>query len=141
MLGILLELKTNAPTASLELIQESPSLLYCSGIVKERLSRETFFLEILFDDENPNWIVDFSRQVKIAAHSNLTMVVNAALPGVKLIHTQRPPAKLSTRSGCEYFRLEARGDFWESIIDEGSLAVYRPYAFNGAEIKIVTVEE
>ncbi len=141
MLSVLLELKTKTRTTSLELIQESPSLLYCSGIGKERLTRETFFLEVLFDDDDPNWIVDFARQVKVAAHTNVTMVVNAALPGVKLVHTQRPPAKMSTRSGCEYFRLEARGDFWESITKEEALAIYRPSVFNNADIKIVTVEE
>ena len=141
MLNVLLELKTQIRTTSLELIQESPNLQYCSGIEKERLTKETFFLEIMFDDDNPNWIVDFARQVKVAAYNNVTMVVNAALPGVKLIHTQRPPAKMSTRSGCEYFRLESRGDFWESIMNEGTLAVYRPYAFTNADINIVTVEE
>ncbi len=141
MLGLLLALKTAPAKAHLELVQESPNLLYCHGIPQDLFSRDTFFLEVRFDDDNPNWIVDFARQAKVTAHSSISMVINSALPGVKLIHTQRPPAKLSTRTGCEYFRLEARGDFWATITTEKSLAVYRPYAFSRAEINIVTVEE
>ncbi len=141
MFSLLLELQTTVRSAILELNQENPNLLYCNGIDQQLFNRETFFLEVLFDDDDPNWIVDFARQVKITTHSNINMVISSALPGVRLVHTQRPPAKLSTRSGCEYFRLDARGDFWELIVTEKSIAIYRPHVFNSAEIRLVTVEE
>lgn len=141
LLSRLLELDTTAKATALVLEKEKECLLSCGNIPNGLFGRETFFIEALFDAEDPNWITDFSRQVKVTGRSVIETSVSSALPGVRLIHTQRPPAKLSTRSGCEYFRLEARGDFWTQMTEEGSLAVYLPHPFNTANIKIVTVEE
>jgi type VI secretion system protein ImpJ len=141
LLSLLLELETTAKATSLVLNQETDCLLSCTDIQNTLFGQETFFIEILFDAEDPNWITDFGRQVKVTSRSVIETSVTSALPGVRLIHTQRPPAKLATRSGCEYFRLEPRGDFWNQITEEGSIAVYLPHPFNTAQIKIVTVEE
>jgi type VI secretion system protein ImpJ len=141
LLSLLLELKTTAKATALVLEKESDCLLSCTDVSGSLFNRETFFIEALFDAEDPNWITDFARQVKVTARSVIETSVASALPGVRLVHTQRPPAKLATRSGCEYFRLEPRGDFWNQMIEEGSLAVYLPHPFNTANIKIVTVEE
>jgi type VI secretion system protein ImpJ len=141
MLTMLLELKTVAKARDLHLEQESSSLLSCKEIPGETFLHETFFLEALYDSDDPNWITDFSRQVKVTARSVIETVVASALPGVRLIHTQRPPTKLSTRSGYEYFRLEARGDFWEQMKGERSLAIFLPHLFNTADVRLVTVEE
>ncbi len=141
MLALLLELKTTVKTPTIELRLDDTNILFCTEVAVERLRKDTLFLEILHDSDGPDWITDFARQVKVTAYSKIALVVASALPGVRLIHTQRPPAKLSTRSGCEYFRLEPRGDFWNGIIEEKSIAIYRPSAFSAAEIKLVTVEE
>jgi type VI secretion system protein ImpJ len=141
LLSHLLELNTTAKASALVLNKENDCLLCCTNVHSDLFSRETFFIETLFDADDPNWITDFARQVKVTARCSIETSVASALPGVRLIHTQRPPAKLATRSGCEYFRLEPRGDFWNQMIEEGSLAVYLPHAFSSATIKIVTVEE
>ena len=77
MFSLLLELQTTVRSAILELNQENPNLLYCNGIDQQLFNRETFFLEVLFDDDDPNWIVDFARQVKITTHSNINMVISS----------------------------------------------------------------
>ncbi len=141
MLALLLELKTAVKTPTIELQIDSSNILFCKELVPERLRKDTFFLEVLHESDSPDWITDLARQTKVTAYSKIELVIASALPGVRLIHTQRPPAKLSTRSGCEYFRLEPRGDFWNGIVDESSIAIYRPSAFNEAEIKLVTIEE
>lgn len=141
LLSLLLELNSAAKATALVLSKESDHLLTCTDIPGRLFSDETFFIEALFEADDPNWINDFARQVKVTARSSIETSVASALPGVRLLHTQRPPAKLATRSGCEYFRLEPRGDFWNQMIDEGSLAVYLPHPFGASHIKIVTVEE
>ena len=141
MLTSLLEIKSSGKPSSIDLEKESSSLLCCRDIPKGVFSRHTFFLEALYESEDPNWITDFARQVKVTPRSVIETVVATALTGVRLVHTQRPPAKLSTRSGYEYFRLEARGDFWTQIKTEGTLAIYLPHLFSTADIKLVTVEE
>ena len=141
LLSLLLDLKTASKATALVLNKETDHLLSCIGIPSRLFSDETFFIETLFEAEDPGWITDFARQIKVTARSALETSVASALPGVRLIHTQRPPAKLATRSGCEYFRLEPRGDFWNQMISEGSLAIYLPHPFSASNIKIVTVEE
>lgn len=141
LLTLLLDLNTTTRATALILSKETDHLLSCSDIPARLFSDETFFIEALFDADDPNWITDFSRQVKVTARSSIETSVASALPGVRLIHTQRPPAKLATRSGCEYFRLEPRGDFWNQMVDEGTLAIYLPHPFGSANVKIVTVEE
>ena len=141
MLTSLLEIKSTSKPSSLDLERESSSLLCCYEIPEAVFSQHTFFLEALYESDDPNWISDFARQVKVTPRSVMETVVATALPGVRLIHTQRPPAKLSTRSGYEYFRLEARGDFWAQIKTEGTLAIYLPHLFSTTDVKLVTVEE
>jgi type VI secretion system protein ImpJ len=141
LLSLLLELNSTAKVTALVLGKENDHLLSCADIPSRLFSEETFFIEALFDAEDPNWITDFARQVKVTARRTIETCVASALPGVRLVHTQRPPAKLATHSGCEYFRLEPRGDFWNQMIDEGSLAIYLPHPFGASDIKIVTVEE
>ncbi len=141
LLSLLLELTSTTKATTLVLGKETDHLLTCNDIPGDLFRDETFFIETLFDAEGPNWIIDFARQVKVAARIAIETCVASALPGVRLVHTQRPPAKLATRSGCEYFRLEPRGDFWNQMINEKSLAIYLPHPFNTSEIKIVTVKE
>ncbi len=141
LLSLLLQLNSTAKNTALVLSKESDHLLFCTDIPGHFFREETFFIEALFDAEDPNWITDFARQVKVTARCAIETCVASALPGVRLIHTQRPPAKLATRSGCEYFRLEPRGDFWNQMTNEGSLAIYLPHPFSVSDIKIVTVKE
>lgn len=141
LLALLLELNSTTKATTLVLGKETDHLLSCTDIPGDLFRDETFFIEVLFDAEDPNWITDFARQVKVTARITIETCVASALPGVRLVHTQRPPAKLATRSGCEYFRLEPRGDFWNQMISEGSLAIYLPNPFSASDIKIVTVKE
>lgn len=141
LLSLLLELNSTTKATALVLGKETDHLLSCSDIPGELLRDETCFIETLFDADDPNWITDFARQVKVTARISIETCVASALPGVRLVHTQRPPKNLATRSGCEYFRLEPRGDFWNQIINEGSLAIYLPHPFNASDIKIATVKE
>ncbi|MEN8141301.1 MAG: type VI secretion system baseplate subunit TssK [Thermodesulfobacteriota bacterium] len=141
VLGSIVSVTMPSQAASLDLIKESEALLSVSDIDEEILTGSTFFLGVFSDDDNPEWITDFARQVKTCSRDTIEMVVASALPGVKLVHTQRPPAKLATKSGQEYFRLEPRGDFWNKIVEEQSLAVFLPQHFAEATVELVTVQE
>ncbi len=129
------------PHQVLKLVRESEGLLCASPVASELLKRASFFLQVDFDPQDPNWITDFARQVKAGSRESIEMIVASALPGARLVHTQRPPHRLAVKSGCEYFRLEPKGDFWNRIVEEESLAIFLPQAFMGAEVDLVTVQE
>ncbi len=141
LLGSLINFSSTAPSAALKLTRESEALLSVEGLDPQSLQQSTWFLEVLYEAEDPLWITDFGRQIKVASRGTIELTVASALPGVRIVHTQRPPNKLSVKSGCEYFRLEPRGDFWSKVLEEGSLALFLPQHLAGAGIELVRVQE
>lgn len=141
LLGVLLNISAPTRSSALRLVRETDALLSAGGLDGQQLRSNTFFLEVFFEADDPGWITDFARQVKVCSRGAIEMVVATALPGVRLLHTQRPPAQLAVKSGHEYFRLEPRGDFWNRIVEEGTLAVFLPGGFARASVELVTVQE
>lgn len=80
-------------------------------------------------------------QVKIGSPSKLKEIVAAAMPGVKLFHTPRPPATLPMKLGTQYFRLDDRGVFWEDIKKSQVVALHVPESLQGVKIQLVAVKE
>lgn len=141
MLEEVVNITLSAKSAALKLVRETDSLLCASDIDDQSLSQCTLFFEVLFEADDPVWITDFARQVKASSRGTIEITVASALPGVHIVHTQRPPSKLSLKSGFEYFRIEARGDFWNKILEERSLALFLPQRFSSATVNLVSVQE
>jgi len=80
-------------------------------------------------------------QVKIGSPSKLKEIVAAAMPGVKLYHTPRPPASLPMKIGTQYFRLDDRGVFWEEIKKSQVVALHVPESLQGIRIQLVAAKE
>ena len=80
-------------------------------------------------------------QVKIGSPSKLKEIVAAAMPGVKLYHTPRPPASLPMKIGTQYFRLDDRGVFWEDIKKSQVVALHVPESLQGITIQLVATKE
>lgn len=125
----------------LELKREHDALYSVAGIDSRLLERASFFLAVQHDSADPAWVGDFARQVKAGSREDIELIVASALPGVRLVHTQRPPNRLPVKSGYEYFRIEPKGEFWERVLDHHSLGVFLPGAFAKAQVELVTVEE
>ncbi|SDL99779.1 type VI secretion system protein ImpJ [Geoalkalibacter ferrihydriticus] len=141
LLEKLMDVQTRQRSAAVLLERENECLWRAEGLAPDLLQRATFFLEVDHGGDDPNWISDFARQVKVGPRSGIELMVASALPGVRLVHTQRPPAQMPVRSGCEYFRLESRGDFWNKMVDEGSVAVFVSHPFAQAAVALVSVQE
>ena len=80
-------------------------------------------------------------QVKIGSPSKLKEIVAAAMPGVKLYHTPRPPASLPMKIGTQYFRLDDRGVFWEEIKKSQVVALHVPESLQDIRIQLVAAKE
>lgn len=81
------------------------------------------------------------QQVKIGSPSKLKEIVAAAMPGVRLYHTPRPPAALPMKMGTQYFRLDDRGVFWEEIKKSQVVALHIPESLQGVKIQLVAAKE
>ncbi len=141
LLGDVVNITMSSRSTALTLNRENESLLSVADIDELTLEHSSLYLEVLFEAEDPAWIADFTRQVKLASRATIELTVASALPGLPLVHTQRPPNKLATKSGCEYFRIEARGDFWTKVVEERSLALYLSQSFSSASISLVAVQD
>ncbi len=141
LLEQLMEVQARQRGVETVLERENDCLWRVEGLAPEQLREASFFLEVDHAAESPDWIIDFTRQVKVGARSDIEQMVASALPGVRLVHTQRPPARMSVRSGCEYFRLEARGVAWKRIVEEGTIAVFVSHPFAKASLALARIQE
>lgn len=73
---------------------------------------------------------------KIAAWSDVTSIVQSALPGVALQVTYRPPPEIPPRAGILYFMLNQSGQFWRNVSGERTISIYLPPPYDPANIKL-----
>jgi type VI secretion system protein ImpJ len=81
------------------------------------------------------------RRIKVGALTDVDLIVTAAMPGVRLYHTPRPPGGVPIRPGYQCFRLENHGDFWDSICRSRSIAFYVPADLRGVRLELIAVKE
>ena len=81
------------------------------------------------------------QQVKIGSPSKLKEIVAAAMPGVRLYHTPRPPTTLPMKAGTQYFRLDDRGVFWDEIKKSQVVALHVPESLHGVRVQLVATKE
>jgi type VI secretion system protein ImpJ len=67
--------------------------------------------------------------------------VAAAMPGVRLYHTPRPPATLPVKLGYQYFRLDDRGVFWEEIKKSQVVALHIPESLQTLTIQLLAAKD
>ncbi|MDH4079510.1 MAG: type VI secretion system baseplate subunit TssK [Nitrospira sp.] len=80
-------------------------------------------------------------QVRVGSPSKLKEIVAAAMPGVKLFHTPRPPIALPMKNGTQYFRMDDRGVFWEEIKKSQVVALHIPESVQSIRVQLVAVKE
>lgn len=127
--------------ATLRLHREQDTLYCVENIDSLIFNKVAFFIAVNYLSDTPDWITLFVKQIKLSARSNIHILINSALTGVKIVHVQRPPHKLPIKAGYEYFYIEPNGEFWQQIQQERSMALFLPYHFVKAHIELITVKE
>ncbi len=125
----------------LQLQRESDTLLSVDNIDSQLLAGSSFYLAVLSDSDDPMWVTHFERMVKAASRADIEMVVASALPGLRIAHTQRPPSNLPIKSGYEYFHIEPRGEFWDRVLEERTLALFLSRDFTSVKLELLTVQD
>ena len=60
-------------------------------------------------------------------------------PGVRLEPEVYPPAPLTVRDGCSYFRVVKGGSAWEHVRPDGNFAVFAPEELADAQFELILV--
>lgn len=63
-------------------------------------------------------------QVIVGSPHNIDFLVRTATPGVVPVHVPVPPRNFPLKVGRTYFKLESRGEIWDTIVEGRSLAIY-----------------
>ncbi|KPJ67630.1 MAG: hypothetical protein AMJ43_02995 [Coxiella sp. DG_40] len=137
----LLDSVTPTRMMSIKLRRENDSLYTVDSIDSSLFEQTDFFIAVYFPAQDTKWIDQFARQIKVASHKVIENLITSALAGVKIVHTQRPPNKLSVKLGYEYFYLEQVGSFWDQIKQDRNLSIFLPFDFIKATIELVTVQK
>jgi type VI secretion system protein ImpJ len=124
--------------AKVSLTRKSDTLYYVENIDTALLQQGDFFVAVYHSSQDVRWIDQFVKQVKLGCYSGIDRLIASATVGVRVTHTQHPPAKLAIKPGYEYFYLEPVGAFWSAIKEERSLAIFLPIAFKEAVVELVT---
>jgi type VI secretion system protein ImpJ len=92
----------------------------------------------LSEDQSRQQVPQF---IRIGSPTKLKEIVAAAMPGVRLYHTPRPPATLPVRVGQQYFRLDDRGVFWEEIKKSQIIALHVPQSLQSLRLQLLATKE
>ncbi len=125
--------------ATLKLVKEADLLWSIDNIDSSHVAKNDFYLAVLSPHDDPMWVKHFEKVAKVSARGDIEMIVASAMPGVTVVHVQRPPSNLPIKSGYEYFRIEPKGEFWERIGAERTMAIYLPKDFMKVKMEIVLV--
>jgi type VI secretion system protein ImpJ len=62
--------------------------------------------------------------VIVGSPHNIEFLVQTATPGVALTHVAMPPRDFPLKAGRTYFRLEATGETWSTVLEARAVAIY-----------------
>lgn len=130
---------TNSFMVPLEMRSES---IWVGKIVDVQLLRTAqFFLTTSGDLPERKVVDELPLKTKVASPESITALASAAVPGLPISFSARPPVGLPSRPGLQYFRLEKTGAFWDAINRSGAVAIFLPTEFKSLKLGLVAVKE
>jgi type VI secretion system protein ImpJ len=111
--------------------------LFEGKLTDERLQRCSAFVLTVKSDLAERMVADqFPKRAKLSARDDIQRVVQAAVPGVPIQVTFRPPPEVPVRPGVVYFTLGTQDDRWKDALREGAVALYLPQPFEPGKTQI-----
>ena len=105
------------------------------------LTKGQFFLSVTGGESEDQVRSMMLKRVKIGAVDDMDLILNAAMPGVRLNPISRPPASIPSKAGHQYFSLESHGGFWDRVCKGQILAVHLPGDLQGVKVELLATKE
>ncbi len=123
-------------------LEASGDNVWVARVPESRLFASSQFFLVAAGDLSEDQIRQQVPQfIRIGSPAKLKEIVAAAMPGVRLYHTPRPPATLPVRVGQQYFRLDDRGVFWEDIKRTQIIALHVPQSLQSLRLQLLATKE
>ncbi len=139
-IGRLLETVLSANFIRIPLEKQSESQWVAQIPDHGLLTNAHFYLAASGEVPERKLVDELPLRMKVGGGEDIVMLVNAALPGLPMVHTPRPPAGLPSRPGLQYYRLEKSGRLWDSISRNCTLALFVPSDFRGVKFELMAVK-
>lgn len=75
--------------------------------------------------------------LRVASPSTIDDVLQSYTQALSIEATRRLPANMPIDNQATYFKMEKRGPFWESILDEEGVAIFVPSDFQDVEVELM----
>ncbi len=141
MIRFVVEGVSETETVSIPLEEIRPHI-WLGRTTDDRLFETSRFYLVVSGDLPDNELSDIVPvRFKAGASEDLELIINAAMPGVRLYHNPRPPSSIPIKEGHQYFRLDDQGSFWEAVLRSRSIAFYVPADLAGLGIQLIAAKE
>lgn len=122
----------------INLTQTKPS--YWQGqLLDPRLVEADFYLSVQADMPGSKLLELVPRAFKVGSPEEIEVVVNSAMPGVTLNHSNRLPNAIPVRLDNQYFAIEPHGQGYERMMNAQTLCFYAPSAFTNLKLELMAV--
>ncbi|RLB60209.1 MAG: type VI secretion system baseplate subunit TssK [Deltaproteobacteria bacterium] len=98
--------------------------------------KHEFFLECKGGDE-ATLREKLPKLLKVASWTQVGYILNAAIPGVKCEVEYRPPGAIPVKPGLVYLRVDMSGDYWNDVLNSGTIAIYQPIDPQKVDIRLI----
>lgn len=123
-------------------LETSGDNMWVGRVPESRLfGSSQFFLAVSGDLPEDQIRSLIPQYIKIGSPAKLKEIVAAAMPGVRLYHTPRPPATIPVKLGHQYFRFDDRGVFWEEIKRSQVIALHIPESLHNLAVQLLAAKE
>ena len=95
-----------------------------------------WFLAVRTEIDERQVATNLPKLSKVASDQDINGFVQAALPGVPLRVSYRPPSAIPVRQGIVYFQLDTADPNWRNVLFGRTLAVYLPPPFDGDKVHL-----
>lgn len=101
--------------------------------------KHDFFLECKGSDE-ATLRERLPKLLKMASWTQIGYILNAAIPGVQSAVEYRPPGAIPVKPGLVYLRVDQAGDYWNDVLNSGTIAIYQPIDPQKVDIRLIGVK-
>jgi type VI secretion system protein ImpJ len=104
------------------------------------LATAQFFLAASGDVPERKLAEELPSKIKVGSPEDVPMLVSAALPGVAITFSTRPPVGLPSRPSLQYFKIEKTGRFWDAVVRTQTMALFIPAEFRGLQCELYAIK-
>lgn len=130
--------KSNYVELPLQQVREN---LYHAAADPALLQNSQFFLIARSGDVPEQMLVNnLPMMLRIASPDTIDAVLRSYTRALTVEHTHRLPSGMPVDQQANYFELQKRGPFWESVTDSGTFAVFVPTEFSSVNLSLIAVQ-